>query len=164
MSYRLACERPENFRAIAAVTASLPINLTCQPDEPISVLVMNGTQDPLVPYEGGAISLFRREVGVVRPTAETVAFWVEKNGCAEKPEVHFEPDYDLRDQTRVRRESFQICDQGTEVVLYEVQGGGHTWPGSSQYLPEGIIGRVSQDINASHVIWDFFATQTKGWE
>ncbi|HKZ79296.1 MAG TPA: hypothetical protein VJ124_13425 [Pyrinomonadaceae bacterium] len=44
----------------------------------------------------------------------------------------------------------------TEVVLYTIEGGGHTLPGGRQYLPERLIGRTSRDLEGSQTIWDFF--------
>jgi poly(3-hydroxybutyrate) depolymerase len=35
-------------------------------------------------------------------------------------------------------------------------GGGHTWPGGYQYLPEFLIGKTNRDLDASKAIWDFF--------
>ncbi|MCX6008557.1 MAG: hypothetical protein NTW48_00675 [Chloroflexi bacterium] len=48
------------------------------------------------------------------------------------------------------------CQDGAEVVLYAIEGGGHTWPGGLQYLPELVIGKTSREFNASEVIWQFF--------
>jgi len=66
------------------------------------------------------------------------------------------PDKDPSDGTKVRKEIYGGCRDGVEVVLYAIEGGGHTWPGGLQYLPESIIGRTSRDFNASEVIWQFF--------
>jgi polyhydroxybutyrate depolymerase len=70
--------------------------------------------------------------------------------------VTLEPDRAPDDQTRVRREVYGSCRDGAEVVLYAVEGGGHTWPGGLQYLPARIVGRTSRDIDASELIWGFF--------
>ncbi|MGQ0569083.1 MAG: hypothetical protein ACT4P5_06055 [Armatimonadota bacterium] len=55
----------------------------------------------------------------------------------------------------MRREDYGPCAEGTEVILYAVEGGGHTWPGGWQYLPERVVGRTSRDIDANQVIWSF---------
>jgi len=60
------------------------------------------------------------------------------------------------DGTRVSTESFTGCQDGAEVVLYKVEGGGHTWPGGLQYSAETVIGKTSRDFDASKVIWQFF--------
>jgi len=51
--------------------------------------------------------------------------------------------------------------RGPRVVLVTIDGGGHTWPGGPQYLPRFMIGRVCRDLDASDLIWDFFAKHPK---
>jgi polyhydroxybutyrate depolymerase len=127
------------------------------PARPISVLLMAGTKDPLVPYEGGDIGFARgRKVGRVVSVAETIKYWTMFDQCPPSPIIAVEPDKDPEDGTRVRREISGPCREGTEVILYAVEGGGHTWPGGQQYLPERIVGRTSRDIDANEVIWSFF--------
>jgi polyhydroxybutyrate depolymerase len=62
MAYRLALEAPSRFRAVAAVSANVPSpeNFKCKPagQGTSSVMIMNGTKDPLVPFDGGSVSLF----------------------------------------------------------------------------------------------------------
>jgi polyhydroxybutyrate depolymerase len=67
------------------------------------------------------------------------------------------PDLDPDDGTTVTWESCAGGRDGTEVVLYAIEGGGHTWPGGYQYLPEFLIGKTCMDIKACEIIWDFFA-------
>jgi polyhydroxybutyrate depolymerase len=57
----LALEMPDTFAALAAVAANLPIeaNLDCQPSQrPVSIAILNGTNDPINPYNGGLVTLF----------------------------------------------------------------------------------------------------------
>jgi polyhydroxybutyrate depolymerase len=61
----------------------------------------------------------------------------------------------------VQKEVNDDCKEGTEVILYTVEGGGHTWPGGWQYLPEKIVGKTSRDTDANEVIWDFFKNHSK---
>lgn len=158
MSYRLACELTHQIAAIAAVASSMgeSLSLSCAPSEPISVLIINGVGDPLVPWEGGEIRLGPWRLGKVLSTSNTVEFWVERNKCSSPPLITWEPDRDPQDGTRVRKEVYAQCREGTEVVLYAIEGGGHTWPGGYQYLGEWIVGKTSRDIDANEVIWDFF--------
>lgn len=158
MSYRLACELPETFAAVAAVTASMSEELaaSCDPSQSTSVLVMNGDKDPLVPWDGGTIRFGRREFGEVISTAAVMAFWAAKNDCSPTPTITWEVNADPQDDTRVRREVYRQCRDGTGVTLYAIEGGGHTWPGGLQYLRERFIGRTSQDIKANETIWQFF--------
>jgi polyhydroxybutyrate depolymerase len=161
MSYRLACERSDRIKAIAPVAASMAITLDCDPTSPVSILVINGTDDPLVPYEGGEILALRRGLGTVRPTSEVIQFWAGYNGCEAESERSLEPDRNLEDGTRIWRVEYGNCSSDMRVVLYQVEGGGHAWPGANQYLPQSLIGRLSQDIQASEIIIDFFESVIK---
>lgn len=160
MSYRLACELTDKIAAIAPVAGNIPKNLfpRCLPTRSISVLAINGVNDPLMPYEGGDITgpLGIKKLGKVLSTSETIKFWVNHNQCSSTPIITLELDKDPRDGTRVRKEVYGQGKDGTEVILYAIEGGGHTWPSGYQYLNERIIGKTSKDINANEVIWKFF--------
>ena len=162
MSCRLACELSEKIAAIAMVAGAMPEELLdyCVPSESISVLVMNGTEDPLVLWEGGEIIVGRRSLGSILSAYETVQFWVEHNKCL-PPVITWLPDTQ-DDGTRVRKEVYKQGENGTEVILYAIEGGGHTWPGGPQYASEYIISRTCYDINASEVIWQFFSEHARG--
>ena len=41
-------------------------------------------------------------------------------------------------------------------LVVALHGGGHTWPGGYQYLPEFLIGKTNRDLDASETIWNFF--------
>ncbi len=47
------------------------------------------------------------------------------------------------------------------MVLYAVEGGGHTWPGGLHYLPERFIGKTSRDFDAGEMIREFFSRHLK---
>lgn len=165
MAYRLACELTDKITAIAPVDGNMPVLLypVCSPSRPISVLAINNTNDPLVPFNGGDIygSIRKINLGKVLSVNESVLFWVRRNECSPDPVVNEEPDTDPKDGTRVKRTCYSGGLEGTEVILYAVEGGGHTWPGGSQYLPVWIIGRTSRDIDASDVIWSFFKNHSR---
>ena len=158
MSYRLACELSDKIAGVAPVTANLSVDLEafCAPSQPVKMLIINGTDDPLVPYDGGEVSLpggIGR--GEIRSTDETLAFWAAHNGCSGDPVVVDEPKRAWLDRTRLQSTTLVGCD--APVKLLAVINGGHTWPGGFQYLPVGLVGRTSRDIDASQVIWEFFA-------
>lgn len=168
MAYRLACELAHKITAIAPVDGNIPGFLypVCSPAEPVSVLAINNTNDPLVPYNGGDIygSIRRINLGKVLSVDESIRFWVINNGCQSIPIVTNEADRDPGDGTRVTRKQYIHGRKGTEVILYSVDGGGHTWPGGFQYLPVWIIGKTSRDIDANEVIWSFFKTHQRNPE
>lgn len=159
-SYFIACSFPGKIRAIAAVAMPLPrfMREPCGDAPPVGVAILNGTDDPLVPYGGGEIRVFRKQRGAVHSTEETVAFWRARNACTADPtsKRRINPE---ADETHVDRIAWTDC-RGAPVVLYTIEGGGHTWPSGSQYLPRRVIGRVTRDIDGAEEIWSFF----KGFE
>jgi polyhydroxybutyrate depolymerase len=160
MSYRLACERSEIFAAIAPVAGAMPEPLgpRCSPSRPVSLVAISGTEDPLVLWGGGPVA---RRRGRTMSVPDSISLWTRLNGCAAPATVTQEPDRDPADGTRVRRETYEPCHEGASVVLYAVEGGGHSWPGSTRSrLP--LTGRLSRDINATDVIWSFFESHVKG--
>jgi len=163
MSYRLACELSHKVAAIAPVDGNIPQLFIddCSPSRHVPVLAINNVDDPVVPFEGGEIYSHsgREMLGKVLSVDQSVGYWVTMNGCSPVPVVTEEPDRDPDDGTRVTRKEYVNGDDGTEVILYVVDGGGHTWPGGLQYLPPRVIGRTSRDIDASEVICAFFKRQ-----
>jgi len=160
MSYRLACELSHKITAIAPVDGNIPYLLLpdCKPSKPVSVLAINNSDDPLVPFDGGDIygHFHRVRLGKVLSVDESIQFWVKVNKCSTIPFKAEEPDKDPGDGTRVEKTHYGNGIDGSEVVLYKVEGGGHTWPGGFQYLPVWMIGKTSRDIDANEIIWAFF--------
>jgi polyhydroxybutyrate depolymerase len=157
MSYQLGCSLPDKIRAIAPVTAQIPAAIAplCSLESAVSLAVFNGTEDPLVPYNGGQITVFHRNRGAVLSTDETMRIWRRKNRCSPEPLVKELPDI-AADGTRVTKIEYSRCINESKVILYRIVGGGHTWPGGHQYLPVRRIGRTTRDINGCDEIWQFF--------
>ena len=161
MTQRLACESPQRFAAFASVIANLPVSMkaVCKPGQPVAIMLINGTDDPLMPYAGGEIKKGRRIGlgGTVVSVRETVRFWADNNHCQGNGDTTNLPDKDPNDDTRINKTHFTDCYSGSEVVFYSIEGGGHTWPGSNiKPRLRRISGNVSRDMNASEVVWDFF--------
>jgi polyhydroxybutyrate depolymerase len=55
----------------------------------------------------------------------------------------------------VTRRIYTRCANDATVVLYTIEGGGHTWPGGGR-VPEWFAGRTSYSIDASSLMWAFF--------
>jgi len=154
MTYRLACELSDQITAAAPVAGNLVKGYDCKPTQPVPLLAINGTDDPLVPYKGGMVANDR---GGVISTENTMRFWATNNGCTGDPSEAALPDIDTSDSTVAYKRTYPACS--APLILYRIQGGGHTWPGGSQYAPKRIIGPVNRDFDASQVIWEFFDAQ-----
>ena len=170
MTQRLAIERSDLFSAVAVLIASMgePLKEEFKPEEPVSIMFMNGTEDPMVPYDGGEVEVnlfpklarFRREQrsrGIAIPTDDAVDLWLERNQLRKKqPEMKQFPNVHRDDGSTVHLKRWTGGEHGTAVALYRVEGGGHTLPGAAQYLPENVIGKTNRDIDAMETIWSFF--------
>jgi polyhydroxybutyrate depolymerase len=154
----LACTHADLFAAFGDVAATLSPTLAslCHPSRPIPYLMIHGTDDPLVPYNGG-----KDFSGVELLSApESAQTWSNLDGCNPTPATSDLPDK-VNDSTHVQRATYSGCQQGSEVVFYTVQGGGHAWPGGLQYLPVKTVGKSSNQMDASQVIWEFFQKHPK---
>jgi polyhydroxybutyrate depolymerase len=152
MSFRIACELPKRIAAIGVIAANLPRALAerCSSGPPVPVMIIDGTEDKLMPWAGGEIVGERGAVLSATATAQT--FTLRIGSPVETVEPL--PSFANADPTRVKRHRWKT-GSGAEIVLYEVEGGGHTWPGGAQYLPEAVIGRTSRQIDASREIIEF---------
>lgn len=163
MTHKLACDAPGLVRAIAPVAGNLPEAqlARCAPSQPTPVMMFSGTADPLMPFDGGVIgegssalirSIANSENDQIASAPETAAFWARVNGCAGVSETPLADT--ANDGTTVVRQSYE-CPAGAQVTLYRIEGGGHTWPGSTADAPR-ISGTTSRDIDASGTILGFF--------
>ena len=160
MTLRLLCEAADLFAAAAPIIASLPVDSAagCKPSRPVPVLVINGTADPLVPYNGGGVG-FVGGRGRVISTDETMARLRKFNGCADTSKTERLPDLDPNDGSNVTMLSWTNCSSGAPVVLYRVDGGGHRIPhrnGVHMQMVDRMLGTENHDFDAPEVIRAFF--------
>ncbi|WP_426421390.1 alpha/beta hydrolase family esterase [Bradyrhizobium genosp. A] len=163
MVMTLVCARADLFAAGASVIMNLTDEaaVTCHPSRPLPMLIMNGTADPLIPYEGGRGSSYFAADGFWS-TEDTVAFWRKLNGCAAgDADVTDMPDTASADQSTVTRIRSH-CPVAHDVVLYRVNNGGHRMPG---FAPDArfpkiaarLLGPQNGDIDGAETIWAFFS-------
>ncbi|MEP6899781.1 MAG: PHB depolymerase family esterase [Rhodanobacter sp.] len=143
-------------RLASRVTAIVPVSGTpasslmagCHPSRPLSVIEFHGTSDPIDPFEGGRIHV--PGGGEVMPVPATMDDWAAANHCnaTGRDAAVGAPD----DGIEVTRRDYPDCGGGVRVTLYEVTGGGHTWPGGAQYLPRFLVGKATHVVDASDVI------------
>ena len=157
-SHYLAAHLSARIAAIAPVVGGIadPPDAWLRPEQPVSVLMLQGTRDPLVPYHGGAVAFGR---GKIIDTEEAARRWAALNGGREP--VREPLPADGKDRCGGLRTIYPGGRDGSEVTLVRLDGGGHTWPGGAQYLPERLIGRVCRDFDATVLIWDFFKAHPK---
>jgi polyhydroxybutyrate depolymerase len=160
-SHYLGANLATRIAAIAPVVGGIaePFDGRFKPEQPVSVLILQGTDDPLVPFDGGEVAGGKR--GRIISTADTVKKWTQRDGCGPAPEIAKIIDSDPDDGCEAERSTWSSCRDGTDVTLYTLRGAGHTWPGGAQYLPQRFIGKVCRDIDATQVIWDFFKHHAK---
>ncbi|HWY19857.1 MAG TPA: PHB depolymerase family esterase [Candidatus Acidoferrum sp.] len=155
MALRMGCNMADRVAAIAVVGAAMPKTLNCIPSRPIPVLLINGTDDPIVHYDGG-----RYKDGLLHllSAEDSAKEWARLNRCSEKPTESKLPSLQKggRD-TKVYL--FDGCRENAQVALYAVKDGGHTWPGGEQYMSEKEVGKTSNALNANETIWSFLVTR-----
>lgn len=160
MSFRLGCQLGDKIAAVASVASTFPAYLldACLFADPIPVLVIQGTDDTIIPADG-----YRDSVGnrVMLSTDETMRYWSELNGCASGTRIQFLPDADPADGTRVRREFYDGCEDNASAELLLVRGGGHAWPGHP-FTDAPAIGVTTMDLDATAEIWRFFEAHPRG--
>jgi polyhydroxybutyrate depolymerase len=158
MVYRLAYEAPDLIAGGAAVIANLPVpeNLGCEPSgQAVPMLVLNGTEDPVTPYNGGQIDLFgETSRGVVMSSEASAKYWAELAGYTGDGSRRSLPVTNTEDDT-----SLEILDWSgpgqSPVRLVSVVGGGHTFPNPVYSAPR-ILGPSSHQADGAELIWDFF--------
>ena len=161
MTGKLACDLSGKIAAVAIVAASLSENTAanCHPEMPVSVLVMQGTADPLVPFEGGSLGK-NGDRGKILSHDDTVRKWQEIDGCSTEPQIGHIPDK-AGDGTSIDYRFFTRCKNGVELQDYVINDGGHAWPGGVQYLGEHWIGKTSKNLDASDLTWKFFSRHSR---
>lgn len=161
----VTCELPERI-AVLATVSGLYDPEGCAGDAAKPVVSFHGTGDRFIPFDG-SIGSGPANLGLSAETTAGLAFmfdrpgaidssnsWAERGGCATEPvEEAADPDAG----PGVTRMVWPGCDDGADVELYVIDGGEHAWPGSiGMAASEGLLGPVSDEIDATEVIWAFF--------
>jgi polyhydroxybutyrate depolymerase len=114
---------PESFLAPASDRES----------HPVPVLLVHGTKDPIVPYQGGRFPAWARRAFQVGGTSlsapETARYLARRNGITGEAAVVRVPAGG-RGRARTWIEQTDFREEGRSPVrLLTVHGGGHTVPG-----------------------------------
>ncbi len=140
-------DRLLGFASVAATVLTEIVN-TCSPAGPMATMFFLGTDDPIFLWDG-----------VVGPNFEqlsaeaSVSFHADLNSCGGTPTVTPVQDFVPQDSSTVSIWEYDGCEGGIKILMYGVDGGSHTWPGSPVESPG--LGCTSRDIHASQIIIDF---------
>lgn len=158
MTARFACERADLVAAIGLVAATVgpDVLARCKPARRVSVIAFSGTADPIVPFDGGSVHIGPFMRGKAASFADAIRLWTTVSTCSTPPTRRDLPDLDTADGSTVHLDAY-ACDSGAAVDAYTIIGGGHAWPGGTQYLPRKLVGPVNHDIDATATMWTFFA-------
>lgn len=166
MAYRMALEAPEAVSAITVAAASLPTTdgndcHTVTTERPPAVMVVNGTDDPINPYEGGAVvlpeALGGATLGRVMSSEDTARFFAQRAGHAPEPVVANGPEHDGDPTTGVVLARWD-SPNGPAVLLATIRNGGHTIPQSEVAFPK-LAGRHTWDLDATREAWRFMQSE-----
>jgi polyhydroxybutyrate depolymerase len=142
MAYRFACERADRVTAVGSVAGAVVVD-GCQPSRPVSVLEIHGTEDQLIPYEGGQPSAVEAQNAPPYTSAPDMARrWAEIDGCP--------PPAPPKVAGLVTTDSWSGCANGSAVSLITVQGAGHIWFSTG-------LGPANGALDATATIWRFFS-------
>jgi polyhydroxybutyrate depolymerase len=142
-AFTIAYACAHEHQIAAMVTVAVEFQLGCT--RPMSILAFHGTEDPLVPYRNGATGLSLPGVKV-RGTQLNMGDWARLDQCRANPDR-------VVIGSQVVRQQWEGCGDGTQVVLYTIVGGGHTWPGAD---PTKAVGLTTQQVRATAQALSFF--------
>ena len=153
MAQALACSGRLRLAGIAAVASGLAASAaaSCGPDVAVPFLLIQGTDDPIVPLNGTDMG-----EGRILPANETLAYWATRNRCN---------GFDLaaaesrQPGATILRAIGRNC-LGGETEGWFIHGAGHNWPGSDFSYPEFIVGRQTSAIDATSVVTAFLLRQS----
>jgi len=156
----LAAKAADLFAGIAPVIGGLaePVAADFKPSRPISLLVIQGDADPLVPINGGPIAGSDRG-GRIIPTEQMLRLYLGHNGISGLPTEELLPDVDPNDGCRTLVRRWPPGQGGVKVEYWVIQGGGHTLPGKDTprfILAEGLVGKTCRDFDFREAVWNFF--------
>jgi polyhydroxybutyrate depolymerase len=147
MTFRFAAERSHLMAAIAPVAGYCPH--VSRMDRRVPTLFIVGTDDPLVPVNGGAIrSPWDGRVETRPPLAESLARWATALGIDGVP-IH------TSENSGVRTDEYS-----PEFTAMTISGLGHHWPGGRGRLLRRLAGKPSNRVDANETIWDFLRRQS----
>jgi polyhydroxybutyrate depolymerase len=145
MAYRWACADAERVTGVGSVAGAMLLD-SCHPAQPVSIIEIHGTADPLVPYGGGTVAPPGVATQPVPSSGALAQRWATLDGCSETPSV--------QTATPVTSTTWSLCARGSGVRLIAVSGAGHTW-----YTPD--FGAANGAVDATHEIWTYLSSHAR---
>ncbi|HXC17925.1 MAG TPA: PHB depolymerase family esterase [Holophagaceae bacterium] len=161
MTLRLGLQLDPAPAAICAVCGLMSLDGPCggSAARPVPALLIEGTADPLVPFEGGQVHFFKQQRGGVVSAAQTVAFWRKAEGLDQAQAVDSVfPHLDNGDPTRAEKSVWGAAG-GPQVEFIRIEGGGHAEPTLAHpygALYRAFTGKQNHDFESAEEAWAFF--------
>ena len=167
MTQRLLIERPDLFAAGASFIGNLPAEDIASPGPTPPIFLMNGTSDPIMPWEGGKVGPSDSRV---RSSLATRDYFLEVNQVDPDPVKIGLRNTDPADGCFINSE-FYNSTVGGAVQFYTMEGGGHQIPTSEFEKRDGFLRRFfvnrqkrganCRDANGVDLAWEFMAKFSK---
>lgn len=141
MAFRLACGMGDQLAGVAAVSATISDEVTADCEHQTAIFYAHGTADAVTPWDGKPLYIGSTQISNALSAPDTVAFWVEQNGCESEP-VELIPH--TEDQI-VGTERY--CSDAHEVLFHPIHDGLHEW-------------FTLDDFDISEAIWAFFESRS----
>ena len=159
MAYRFAAEASERVAAVAGVAGAMALPRIA-PRRPIPVLHIHSTHDHIARFDGGLATptalLDTRMFHI--PVEDMLRRWLDHDGCPLKPSrvetIAGEPGTPDETHSAIRR-VYSPCREDVEVVLLQLYGAGHVWPGGVRDYNPQLLGIGTAVVDANAEIWRF---------
>lgn len=146
MAFVLSCTLSDRIAAVGVVAPAIFLPWSsCGDRRPVPMIAFHGTADRATPYHGGTSWVAPNTFPDI---PRWVAHWARTNRCTAHPA-------DAVVAADVTRRSYTPCADSAAVVLYTIEGGGHTWPGGTP-VAEWFVGTTSNGVDATAEMWAFF--------
>jgi polyhydroxybutyrate depolymerase len=151
MAFALSCKLSDRLAAVGVVAGAHAQSWDCGDSRPVPTVAFHGTADKFAPYQGGSSPIAPIPFANIPDWTAHVARRNQCQGDATETRI----------TASVRRLTYTHCADNGDVILYTIEGGGHTWPGGKP-LPKWIAGPTTNEIDATRLTWAFFAQHARG--
>ncbi|WP_298741367.1 PHB depolymerase family esterase [uncultured Chitinophaga sp.] len=148
----LRCAMEDNFiNTACVVSANLPTLETCScpvHGHPVKVMLVSGTKDPIIPYQGGMVTFLGKKIGTVMSAYETAKVLADRCGAA-----LVQKNEQIADNVECLS---WLKDSSPVVKLYTIHEGGHTIPQSRFRFFSLITGKTVKNFDTPKAAIEFF--------